>query len=265
MPLWVNEKEIDFHNQNTGELRDIFKPDADIIIVDGHIVSEDYIVEDRAKVYLIKRGEMPSDEELQFLLTARHSPKVHDILKTAKVGVAGLGGLGSNAAAALARMGVGSMVLVDFDVVTPANINRQNYFLDQIGMKKTDAATENLKRINPYINYTAKDTYITKENVFDIFCGCDVIIEALDKAENKAMLINTCASKLKDTMIIGASGIAGLYDTESLKIKKIGKNIILIGDFVNEARVGQGLMATRVGVAANMQAHIAVKYLLGDL
>ena len=85
-------------------------------------------------------------------MASRHTPGVHALLKQACVGIAGVGGLGSAVAVSLARIGVGKLIIADFDVVEPSNLNRQQYFVDQLGYFKVDALTENLRRINPYVN-----------------------------------------------------------------------------------------------------------------
>ncbi len=69
-------------------------------------------------------------------MIARHTPNLHNKLKSGKVAVLGLGGLGSNIAISLSRVGVGEIILVDYDVVEPSNLNRQQYFVKHIGMKK---------------------------------------------------------------------------------------------------------------------------------
>lgn len=266
MKIFINEREIDIKDKMTIlELKNTFKPNADIVIYNGHITNEDFTLKDGDSVFFIKKGEMPDSKELEYLMAARHTPGVHKKLKKARVGIAGLGGLGSNIAISLSRMGVGHIKLIDFDVVEPSNLNRQQYFVDQIGMFKTDALLETLKRINPYIEYEAINIYIQPDNIKKLFKDVDVIIEAFDKAENKAMLISTASKLFKDKCIIGASGVAGLYDTSLLTVKKLGKNIYIVGDFTNEAKPGQGLMATRVSVAANIQANLAVNYILEEL
>jgi sulfur carrier protein ThiS adenylyltransferase len=266
MKIFLNEKEINLEEQTTiEELKNTFKPDADVVIYNGHIVSENVTLNEGDSVFFIKKGEIPNSEELEHLMAARHTPGVHKKLKEGKVAIAGLGGLGSNIAINLARMGVGYIKLIDFDIVEPSNLNRQQYFIDQIGMFKTDALVDTLKKISPYIHYEAINIYVDKNNVEKLFSDVDVIIEAFDKAENKAMLISTASMLFEDKCIIGASGVAGLYDTTLFKIKKLGKKIYIVGDFENEAKPGQGLMATRVAVAANIQANLAVNYILGEL
>lgn len=266
MKIRINEKETEVRNGITaGDTADLAKPDADIIIQNGHIVKRDSLISDGDSIYLIKRGEKPNEEEMKFLLTARHTPKVAERLSKCRMAVCGLGGLGSNIALSLARMGVGELLLIDFDVIIPSNINRQQYYVDQIGMKKTEATYQNLKRVNPYIKYDVRDLYITRENIPGLFDGCDVILEAFDSAENKAILINTASSAYPDSLIVGASGLAGLGTHESFRTVRAGKNVVVIGDFESDARVGRGLMSTRVSIAAGIEANTAVRHVLKDI
>lgn len=248
----------------SGEGADSVKPDADIIIHNGFIAGRESRLNDGDELYLIKRGEVPAESEMKRLMTARHTPKVADRLAQCRMAVCGLGGLGSNIALNLARMGVGSLLLIDFDVVEPSNLNRQQYYTDQIGMKKTEATLANLKRVNPYTSYEVRDMFITKDNVKGLFDGCDVIIEAFDNAKTKAMFIPAASSAYPEAQVIGASGVAGLGCFTEFRIIKAGKNVSIVGDFRSEAIVGRGLMATRVAIAAGIQANLAVRLVLGD-
>lgn len=126
-------------NTTVRKLRGQEKPGADVIVVNGYPCIEDYILKEGDQVVLIRKGEIPQMAELEALMVARHSPGVHECMKRATVGIAGLGGLGSAVSIALARMGIGTLILVDFDVVEPSNLNRQQYFIYQIGMPKTQA------------------------------------------------------------------------------------------------------------------------------
>lgn len=266
MKIRVNEK--DFFTEtvcSVSEIAEMHKPDADIIILNGHIVKPDEKISDGDTIYLIKRGEMPDEEQMRFLLTARHTPKVAERLAKCRMAVCGLGGLGSNIALSLARMGVGGLLLIDYDVIIPSNINRQQYFTDQIGMKKTDATLANLKRVNPYIKYEVMDLYINETNIKGLFDGCDVILEAFDGAETKAMFITEASRAYPDALIVGASGVAGLGTHESFRTIKAGRNVMLVGDFETEAKIGRGLMATRVAIAAGIQANAAVRHVLADI
>ena len=262
----VNEKEIEMNaGAAAADAAKAYKPDADIIIVGGFIVNPNTPLSEGDTVYLIKRGEKPTAEDMKFLLTARHTPKVAARLSKCRMAVCGLGGLGSNIALSLARMGVGELLLIDYDVIIPSNINRQQYYTDQIGMKKTEATLVNLQRVNPYVKYDVRDLFITQKNIHGLFDGCDVIIEAFDKAETKATFITETSRAYPNALVVGASGLAGLGSHESFKVVKAGKNALIVGDFVAEARIGRGLMATRVSIAAGIQANIAVRHVLSDI
>lgn len=103
------------------------KPEANVMIVNGFAVSSDAPLGPGDEVVLIRRGEIPGRDELEALMRARHKRSVHDKVKAAVVGI---GGLGFSVAAALARLGVGTLILVHYDVREPSNLNRQQYFVD---------------------------------------------------------------------------------------------------------------------------------------
>ncbi len=90
-------------------------------------------------------------------------------LKKATVGIAGLGGLGSTLAVALTRAGIGRLIIADFDKIEPSNLNRQHYFIEQVGQYKVDALTENLQRINPDVKVDGHIIKLTEENIPQIF------------------------------------------------------------------------------------------------
>ena len=110
------------------------------------------------------------------------------------VAICGLGGLGSNIAIALARAGIGKLILVDFDRVDITNLHRQQYKAEQIGMYKTDALADNLREIAPYIELEAHTERITEENAVTLLSDADIVCEAFDDAECKARLANTVLS-----------------------------------------------------------------------
>lgn len=264
--VFVNEYELQFKEGITLlGIKDSIKPDADVLIINGFQTGEDLKVKEGDSVALIKKGETPSLNDMESLMAARHTPGIHRVLKASSAAIAGLGGLGSNIAINLARMGVGRIKLIDFDVVEPSNLNRQQYFVQQIGKYKTDALLETLKQINPYLEYESENIFVTEEKVENIFSDYQVILEAFDKAEYKAMLIGKCMRIFPGKCIIGASGIAGIYDAKSLKVTEIGRNTYIVGDMESEAKAGRGLMATRVAVAAGIQSNLAVRYLTGEL
>lgn len=246
------------------EVRRGVLPGADVLIVNGAVVDPTHPLRDGDEVVLIQRGRTPEADELETLMAARHTPGVHARLKRAVVGIAGLGGLGSSVAVALARVGVGTLVLADFDVVEPSNLNRQQYFVDQIGLPKTQALAANLARINPHVRHRVHQARVEPENLETIFGGVDVLVEAFDRADQKAMLIETFGGLRPGTPLVAASGLAGHGDEASLRVQRIGRTLFVVGDQVSAAEPGRGLMAPRVGIAAHMQANLVLRILLGS-
>jgi sulfur carrier protein ThiS adenylyltransferase len=188
--------------------------------------------------------------------------EIKDHLATFRVGIAGAGGLGSNCAAALARSGVGTMVISDFDVIEPANLNRQYFFTSQVGMLKTVALKENIARINPDIIVIAHTEKLNKLNIPEIFAGCDVIVEAFDKDEMKEMLAETVQTRMPGTPLIMGSGLAGWGKNEAIKFRKIDETLYICGDESSVAGEDMPPMAPRVGIVANMQANTVIEILM---
>jgi sulfur carrier protein ThiS adenylyltransferase len=264
MIIWLNEQTRDIVPGTTlRQLRDRFKPAADILIVNGHAENGDPVLNENDRVVLIRRGEPPSEEELEALLVARHSPGVHEKLRAATVGIAGVGGLGSPVAVALARCGVGRLVLADFDVVEPSNLNRQLFFLDQLGLPKVEALRRTLKRINPYVAVTSHHVRLTPANIPDLFGEVDIMVEAFDDPEQKAMLVEAFLGRVADRPLVAASGVAGFGPANTIRTRRAGRRLYLVGDETSAACTGEGLMAPRVGVAAHHQANAVVRLLLG--
>jgi sulfur carrier protein ThiS adenylyltransferase len=213
---------------------------------------------------LIRRGEQPTAEDLQRLMMARHTPGVHEKIKNSCVGIAGVGGLGSNIAIALARVGVGKLILVDFDLVEPSNLNRQQYFIDQIGLPKVEAMKENLLRINPGVEIETYHQRVTAENLIGLFASVDILVEAFDAAEQKALLTSNFLCKVAGKPLVAASGMAGFEPSNSIQTQKISERLYLCGDGLTAAEPGRGLMAPRVGIAAHHQANAVLRLLLGE-
>jgi sulfur carrier protein ThiS adenylyltransferase len=245
-------------------VRDRVKPGADVLVVNGAVVDPRHAIADGDEVTLIRRGEVPAAEELEALMVARHTPGVHARLRRACVGIAGLGGLGSAAAVALARVGVGRLVVADFDVVEPSNLNRQQYFVDQLGMAKADAMTANLRRINPYVAVEPHAARLDAVSVPHVFQGVDVLVEAFDRADQKEMLLESFVAARPGVPYVGASGVAGHGDCASNGVRRLGGRVFVVGDLSSAAEPGRGLMAPRVGVAAHLQANLVVRLLLGE-
>lgn len=185
-------------------------------------------------------------------------------LRAARVGIAGAGGLGSNCAAALARAGVGSLVIADFDTVSEANLDRQFYFLDQVGRPKVDALAENLARIDPSVRVTPVMARLDADQAVALFRGCDAVVEALDDAGAKAMLIEALLARLPGVPVVAASGLAGWGATADMKVRRSGP-LVLVGDEAREVGACLPPMAPRVGMAAAMQANEVLEILLGPM
>jgi sulfur carrier protein ThiS adenylyltransferase len=263
LKIKLNERPVETADGTTlFGLRDREKPKADVVILNGAAMNADAPLKDGDEVSLITRGEQPSADELEALMASRHTPGVHAKLKAATVGIAGLGGLGSAIAIALARVGVGRLIVADFDVVEPSNLNRQQYFTDQIGMLKTDALVSNLRKINPYVQVEAHTVKLTPDNILPMFGTVDVMIEAFDRADQKAMLLQAFTAQKPDVPFIGASGMAGFGSEETIGVKKMGRNIYIVGDLETAACPGCGLMAPRVGIVASMQANLALRLIV---
>jgi len=188
--------------------------------------------------------------------------QITEILSCKKVGIAGCGGLGSNCAVALARVGVGTLILVDFDVVSQENLNRQYFFSDQVGMKKVQAMVENLRRTGSKVQVVPYDIKLSPENVVALFEGCDLVVEALDGADQKKMFIETILTGLPSVPLITGLGIAGWGNNSSIQIRK-SENLYICGDGESEVGPEMPPLAPRVGIVANMQANMALEIFLG--
>jgi len=258
----VNERTVRTKRGTTlYQLRDSEVPMADLVIYNGFPLQYDTILEDGDVVVFIARGRRPTSEELESLLVARHTPGVHARVKQASVGIAGAGGLGSAVAVALVRTGIGRLVIADFDVVAPSNLNRQQYFLDQLGQPKVVALAETLAKINPYTEVVTKQLAVTRANAARVFADCDVVAECFDNPGAKAMLVQTL---VPEKPVVAASGMAGFGTANTITTTKRLDNLYVVGDNVNEAEPGKGLMAPRVGVAAHHQANAILRLILGE-
>jgi len=148
--------------------------------------------------------------------------------------------------------------------VEPSNLNRQQFFIDQIGMHKVAALAANLQRINPYVSVKQHTLMLGPENIATTFAGCSILVEAFDRADMKAMLVNTVLEQMPAVTVIAASGLAGFGSNNSIITSKISSRLYLIGDGISEAQPGNGLMAPRVGIAASHQANQVVRCILGE-
>jgi sulfur carrier protein ThiS adenylyltransferase len=179
-----------------------------------------------------------------------------------RVGIAGAGGLGSNCAVSLARSGVGTLVISDFDIIEKPNLNRQYYFSDQVGLMKTVALKENIARINPDVSVIIYQKKLDRANITEIFSGCNIIVEAFDSSDMKEMLIETVQLKMPGIPVIVGSGMAGWGKTSDLNCRKIDDSLYICGDEKSEVSDNLPVIAPRVGIVANMQANLVIEILM---
>lgn len=188
--------------------------------------------------------------------------KIRAHLSQFRIGIAGAGGLGSNCAVALARSGIGTLVICDFDVVEVHNLNRQYYFREQAGMLKVNALKENLERIDKGTDVIIHPVRLTPGNIAGIFMGCQVIVEALDSAAMKEMLIESVLTSMPGVPVIAGSGLAGWGRNNDLRSRKIDETLYVCGDESSEESPGTPVMAPRVAIVANMQANTVIELLM---
>ncbi|MGK2907353.1 MAG: sulfur carrier protein ThiS adenylyltransferase ThiF [Desulfuromonadales bacterium] len=264
MQIKVNEQNYTVEeNAAVGTVKDRVKPDADLLIINGFPASDETLLNNGDQVVLIRRGEVPGADVLDALLTARHTPGVLEAVKGTTLGIAGVGGLGSAIAIALARTGIGHLIIADFDMVEPSNLNRQQFFIDQIGLPKVYALRDTLARINPHVRVTACHLRLTPDNIAEVFGHAQILVEAFDQAQQKVMLIETFAARFPDRPIVTGSGMAGYGPANTILTQQVANNLFLCGDGRTAAAPGTGLMAPRVGVAAHHQANAVLRLLLG--
>ena len=196
-------------------------------------------------------------------LLKRNVKGISEKLKKAKVCILGLGGLGSNVAVLLARAGIAYLKLVDFDIVEASNLNRQQYRISHIGMKKTEAIRTIIKEVNPFVEVEILNKKIDRENILSIVGDVEIVVEAFDVAETKAMAIEELLIN-GDKKLVSASGMAGLGSANEIITRKVRDNFYLIGDNYSDYEEYSGIMSTRVMICAAHQANIVLRIILGE-
>lgn len=194
-------------------------------------------------------------------LQQRHGKELQERFSAATVAICGLGGLGSNIATALARAGIGRLILIDFDKVDITNLHRQQYKAGQIGTYKTEALAENLLEIAPYVQLELHTVRVAEENVTELLQQADIICEAFDDSEAKAMLTNAVLEKLPEKYFIAASGMAGLGSANAIRTRRIAGHFYLCGDECSDVAEGIGLVSSRVMLCGAHQAHAVLRIL----
>jgi sulfur carrier protein ThiS adenylyltransferase len=178
-------------------------------------------------------------------------------IQSYSIGIAGAGGLGSNIANCLVRSGFKNFTIVDKDIIEASNLNRQYYFLDEIGKPKAETLQKRLRQINPDIVCTAQQALLTEENSADYFRDCDVVFEAFDGAITKKMFIETLAGS--SAIVISGNGMAGLSNKTPLLIKKIHAKLFIVGDQATQVGPDNPPFAPRVVACAALMASVALE------
>lgn len=208
---------------------------------------------------------IPTKEEWSKALSRRHGEELQKKFSGTTVAICGLGGLGTNIAISLARAGIGKLILIDFDRLDITNLHRQQYKADQIGKLKTEALSENLKEIVPYVDLETHTIRVTEENAGELLKDADIICEAFDNAEAKAMLTNLVLEVMPDKYLVAASGMAGMGSANSIQTRKITEKFFLCGDEQSDVRSEGSLVASRVMLCAAHQAHTVLRILADKL
>ena len=196
-------------------------------------------------------------------LLKRNVKGISKKLKKTRVCILGLGGLGSNVAVLLTRSGIGYLKLVDFDIVEASNLNRQQYRISHIGIKKTEAMKSIIREINPFVEVDILDIKVDRENIYSIVGDIEIVVEAFDRAETKAMTLEELLTD-KNKIVVSASGMAGLGSANEIVTRKIKDNFYLIGDNYSDYEEYSGIMSTRVMICAAHQANMVLRLILGE-
>ncbi len=235
-----------------------------LMVLDGFQTGEDLPLTPGCRVTVLGRDERPTAETALALLCARNSPGVAEVLQGARVAVAGLGGLGSNVAIELARAGTGCLHLIDFDTVDATNLNRQHYFLQDLGKRKTEALARQIEAITPCCRVLTDPVRVTADNLAALFALDGYVCECFDRAEDKALLVNGVLEQFPETYLVAASGLAGYGSGNAVVTRRVAERFYLCGDGVSAAVPGCGLMAPRAALCASHQAHMILRLILGE-
>ena len=207
---------------------------------------------------------IPSEKDLKAAQVEKQGKELSEKIASATVAVCGLGGLGSNISICLARAGIGKLILTDFDKVDITNLHRQQYKASQIGLYKADALTENLNEIAPYVKTEKHIVKITEDNAVELLKEADIICEAFDNPEAKAMLVNGILQHFPKKKLVSATGMAGYGSSNTIRTQKLMKNFYLCGDRETAPTYGNGLMAPRVAICAAHEANMITRLILGE-
>ena len=239
------------------------RPAGTIALVNGRHMDPEAHLKDGDSVCFLEGGGVFVSKAADTLLSERYSRPVFERVSRARIGVAGLGGIGSHVAEALVRAGVKHLVIADFDTVDQTNLNRQNYTVRDIGRPKAEATLGKLMDINPDAEVVAHNVKVTPDNILGIFSTCDIVCEALDSPLSKAMLVETLLALDMDIKVVSCSGMAGFESSNSINTVRRMERLYVCGDGQSDSSSGAGLVASWVMVCAGHVAHMAVRLAAG--
>lgn len=261
MRIFFNTKPLEVEEKTSKEVFELMNAgENDIWVVNGFATKESLLLKEGDELFCIPKDTLPPYEVLDSMMRARHTPKLHDKLRASKVAICGLGGLGSYIAIMLARSGIGELLLIDFDTIDASNLNRQSYRVCDLGRFKTEALSEQIQEINPFVKIVTKNLRITAENLPTLFANCDVVCEAFDNVASKSLFMREFHKFYAIPLICG-SGLAGYGDSNSIATHKIAENLYVCGDLKKQAQANRGLMAPRVNICAAHQANLVLELL----
>lgn len=246
-----------------GELRSSRSDDA-IALVNGRHVEDDHRLKDGDSVFFLEGGSEFVSKASGILLSERYTDAVYGKLSSARIGIAGLGGVGSHVAASLVRAGIGHLTIADFDRVDQTNLNRQNYYAEDIGRPKSEATRDRLLSICPDTDIDAVGVRIDEGNCRSLFSGCDVVCEAFDDPVSKSMLVESLLSMDDGPTVVSCSGMSGFRSSNPIVTSRRMERLYVCGDGVSDASVGEGLVSSRVMVCAGHVANMAIRIVLGQ-
>ena len=199
------------------------------------------------------------NNEFETAISHFYSPEEFRKLQNSVVGVLGAGGLGSNCAVNLVRSGIRNLIIADYDIVELSNLNRQYYFSRHVRQYKVEALQDVLTAINSNVIVTVYKDKLTTESIPEIYKKADILIEAFDAVEAKSMFLEATISL--DVPKIMVSGLAGIGNSDTLRTKKLGQNLYIVGDEHSGVEDAYPY-APRVAIAAAKQADLALSLLL---
>lgn len=179
------------------------------------------------------------------------------ILGSARVGVAGAGGIGSNVALMLVRSGIRHLLILDFDVVEAGNLNRQQYFPEDLGRPKVAALKERLLSLEPELDCEACVVRISEEQLPELLPRADFWVEAMDRAETKRLFVEKALLTKKP--VVACSGMAGIGGPP-MTTRRLGL-LSIVGDFATDISEKPPLAPRVTACAALMADEILARLL----